>query len=393
MNSTCELIFLPGNGSVWSLLGKMLARLLFLVTILVTAAQLYAETGDLTRHRLRIATEEASPLPGPTTIRNYIQNRLTQAAASMALVLQSQEESDFLLNIFYTEVENRVFLSLELYDMQDRALLHAVQRVVFPGLLAEPLLDEAVEQILTAIRENQERFVLEGSVDYALNFRSPLPGVKIWLGDNAERVQLGEIEETEFTAPYYPFAVNRPLYFTAEKEGFWPKTVNVILAKDSQPIVIDPLMRQSYHRALAALSPTRLGLRVGYRFFPFPDSLLVGADYQFWLQWVSAGQLYTMMHHEIRLVLGSYLFLPPDSLFRIAVGLGAAGTFSVIDTVYQLLIFQNNSVDLPWFLLEWNQSGYSIFFEFRLPYVLAGADILPAGYYEPNFSLGGALKW
>lgn len=328
-----------------------------------------------------------------SAVVNFLRSQTAHEFASRGLTTAPETNADFILSYFLEEVEGRALVRITLADRKDGAIVHAAQRLVFPGLLAQPLLEDSIRNVLEVIQETQVRFVILGSVNYNLVFESPEEGMELWMGRGPGRVLLGKIRDGVLSAPYYPFDKDATLTLSAEKEGRWPREIQVPLGLEPKRVFVDRLNVFSQHQVFVALSPTRMGLRGGYRFFPLPDKFMVGADLSFWIQYPFLPNASPIYHQELRAATGVYLFFPEDHWVRFLAGLATSWFFSYIPSDLAFLASNNFAVEPLWFALEWNQSWYTLFLEARVVNGLGVSDLFPNTYLGLWLSLGGAIKW
>ncbi len=330
-------------------------------------------------------------------IDRYLRAQIGQAMAKVSLRPISENQADYLIELTTEVVENRVLFRLELIDPKDGAKLFSVNRVIFPGLLAETFMNDAVEQLAESVASNQDRFTLEGAVEYALIFLSQDEGAEIWMGTGAGRRSLGTIQDGKLEAAYFPFEVNSAVTVKAEKEGRWSREISVLLTPEPMTVDIPSLNVWSYHSLGVGISPTRQGGRATYRYNLFPDRVFFGSDVSLWLQYPFKGGAVPIYHDEIRAHAGAYLFFPEDYVFRFAAGIGVSTLQTFLAYQSGWKIFNDFTVDPFWFSLEWNLSSFAIFLETRFPYVLDAGGLLSPGFATENgppwITLGGYLKW
>jgi len=361
--------------------------------IILLTSNLFAEN-SLSRPLVAIILPDVPINSNQASLNRYLQNQLLQLLTSNNLVLANQDKANFFIKINLYDLENRIVVNLQVIDSKDKAIIYSVQRLVFPGLLAEESLNEICQQALSTLLKNQERFTLLGSIEYALVFNSTDEGLKLWMGQGVDRFLLGEITEGRLNAPYFPFELGSTITLTAEKENRWPRNLSIKLTQEPVVATIEPLNVISNQQALLAFSPTRFGIRAGYRYFPLPDKFMIGTDLFFSLHGLLKTNALPVYHQELRFSTGIYLFFPEDHWIRIMAGLASSIYLTVLGLDKGINPFFDYSIEPIWLSFEWNQSFYTVFLELRVPYFLPNSDFFQPGLREfPWISLGGALKW
>ena len=198
--------------------------------IILLTSNLFAEN-SLSRPLVAIILPDVPINSNQASLNRYLQNQLLQLLTSNNLVLANQDKANFFIKINLYDLENRIVVNLQVIDSKDKAIIYSVQRLVFPGLLAEETLNEICQQALSTLLKNQERFTLLGSIEYALVFNSTDEGLKLWMGQGVGRFLLGEITEGRLNAPYFPFELGSTITLIAEKENRWPRHLSIKLTQ------------------------------------------------------------------------------------------------------------------------------------------------------------------
>lgn len=167
--------------------------------------------------------------------------------------------ADFIIQVDARTIRNRVDFGTAVQDNLDKSVIYARRELVFPGLLALDLLQDSAEGAKKTILNSQDRYVMVGSIDYALTFEGSDEGVGLWLGEGSGRFLWGKIQKGQYQASYYPFELGKTLWVSAEKEGYWPRSIGIPLTVQPSPVRIAPLYKVSHHQLLFSLAGGRLG--------------------------------------------------------------------------------------------------------------------------------------
>ncbi len=350
--------------------------------------------GKLARSRVYLGVRlEEQATSGDREILNYLRTYLIGLLDANGLTSAPVEDADFLVQVDARTANNRVDFGIEVRDNLDKSVVFARRALVFPGLLAQEPLQDSAEQAIKTILNSQSRYVMVGSIDYALTFEGPEDGVQLWLGEGSGRFFWGSIQEGKYQASYYPFELGKTLWVSAEKEGYWPRSIGIPLTEEPSPVRIDPLYKVSHHQLLFSLVGGRLGYRQGYRYFLLPDKFMIGADFSLWIQSNFKTNATPFYNQEIRLNTGSYLFFPEDHWFRFMAGTAWSWYLALLPLDAELLQIHTFTLEPMWIWLEWNQPWFLMFLEARFPFILPGSTLLTPQWGNFIFSIGVGFKW
>jgi hypothetical protein len=141
------------------------------------------------------------------------------------------------------------------------------------------------------------------------------------------------------------------------------------------------------------------GAGAGIRWYPIPDWVFTGfSEYLSTdIPLVPNGSL--PLHADSNLVLGLYLFWPPQSPFRMAISTGAGTILSVFPGT-SLPLFTDVYFNLVNLHLEWNVAGYRVFarIQGKVPLgignnLLGSKGPLYWGPWFPPIALGVVIPW
>ncbi|GAB1458039.1 hypothetical protein MASR2M48_33470 [Spirochaetota bacterium] len=216
-------------------------------------------------------------------------------------------------------------------DTRDGAMTAALSGAAFAGISALPQLQESAAALARSAAARIDRLIATEPIAYALRFESPDEGATLRLG-NEDGVVFGAFSDGELTAPYEPFEAGRSLVSNRFKTRLL----------EPLPIIYARCCRHSDRPGRAhdegALWPGYKGTPMGrlaginteYRYFMARDALFGRLGLQAWSTVAGSPKQLPILHEELRLGFGSYVFLPRDSRLRLAVGSGVFGTISAI---------------------------------------------------------------
>ena len=167
--------------------------------------------------------------------------------------------------------------------------------------------------------------------------------------------EAGRVEDGGLLAPFTAFRAGEPVVVSVSKEGYWPKVEVFRPDEEEGVLALSPLMPRTKEMvSLGLVSSRLLGATVEYRRFLADDALFLRAADSLWLQYTFTSGSIPVLHDELRLGAGAYLFLPRDSRFRIAVITGFSGILTLAlpadfkDRLYLDATFDAFSLSLEW---------------------------------------------
>jgi len=294
----------------------------------------------------------------------------------------------------------RVFWSIAVFDGLDGALVASDARAAFAGLSALSSIDGSAVVVASATAALRGRTLPGEAIRYRIRFESADEGASVAFGSGPSSRPLGLVIDGALAAPYAAFESGTAIVATVAKEGYWPRSVSFRPGIEDEPVELPPLMLRARHALSAGTSAGRfLGLSADYRFFVAPDSVFIRAGTQAWLQGAEGSDV-AIIHDELRLGLGAYLFLPRPSRFRVAAGTGISGIVSLTRSAAETTdSYFDLSFDAIWVSYEWHMPRLAFFVEHRAAYSFGIEDgLLRRGWWEAGdmpmlFSAGAMLKW
>jgi hypothetical protein len=298
---------------------------------------------------------------------------------------------------------SRVLWRAAVYDGADGSLIGADAFSAYAGLSALPLIDRSAASAVQAAALGSRFSKRDAPIQRRLVFSSADEGASVLLGGvGPDALTLGLVADGALEAPYLPFRPEQRLLVGLAKDGYWPASIRIKAQDSEKPIRLRPLMRKTGSAFLASYGTGRLlGAAAGYRWYPLPDAVYLRAEDSIWAAYDFRPGSLPVIHDELRLGAGAYLFSPPGSRFRASAGLGISGIFTLLTAAG---IDDPVGFDLclePFFLtLEWHRPTWALVLEQRFPYSLGiqsgfiPREWLSLGGNGPLFlSVGAMLKW
>ncbi len=294
----------------------------------------------------------------------------------------------------------RLVWRVSVYDALDGALVASESQGAFPGLSALPLLDQSAASAARDAWAQRERVVPGEPLEYRIRFSSRNEGAQVSFGTGEGAREAGVIEGGELLAPFTAFRAGDPVVVTVSQDGYWPHVSLFHPGTEDEILELPRLMPRASRMVSLGISTTRLlGAQAEYRHFLSDDALFLRAADSLWLQYTFMPGSVPVLHNEVRLGAGAYLFLPRDSRFRMAVTTGFSGilTLAFPGDLADKLYF-DATFDAFALSLEWHTRGTWMFFlEQRYPYSLGlDSGLLARGWVQsdgpPMILTAGVMK-
>lgn len=281
--------------------------------------------------------------------------------------------------------DSRALWRASVYDGSSGAVVGSDSFSAYAGLSAlafiEVSAEKAIESALAAISASDApEPVLVG-----LSFASPDGGARVGAGETL----FGEIADGRLDAPYFPFIEGSELSVRIEKEGYWPRTQSIRVSGNAEDIQLKPLYRATRVAYGANYGTARiLGAAGFFRKYLIPDQVYAKAEFSLWAAYDFSAASRPVLHDELRLGMGAYLFFDPMARFRVSVGTGVSSIGTFLTAKYaEPRLGLDICVEPVFFTLEWHWPEWAIVLESRYPYSL-GAD---TGFLKRGWlSLGDA---
>lgn len=295
----------------------------------------------------------------------------------------------------------RLLWRVSIYDAEDGALIAADSQGAYPGLSALSLLDSSAKMVASQAASLKDRKVPGRHIEYSVRFSSADEGALVTFGQGDGSREAGNIQGGVLAAPFTAFRAGDPLVVAVSKEGYWPKTLIYYLGDEDKVLKLPPLMRMAHESFFLGFATSRLfGATAEYRRYLIPDAVFLKAADSLWLQYGFAPGSVPVVHDELRVGAGIYLFRPRDARFRVAMGTGASGiATALLGGGLSDRFYLDATLDAVWLSWEWHRSDWALFLEQRVSYSLGlDSGLISRGWLEMNhmpmiFTLGVAKKW
>lgn len=295
----------------------------------------------------------------------------------------------------------RLVWRLAIFDFIDGALIAADSQGTFAGLSAMPLLEASAARVAHDAQLQRKRIAPGNPIQYRLHFVSSDAGAQVSFGTGDGSRPAGSIEDGELVAPFVAFREGDPVVITIARDGYWPRTTVFTTAGSDNPIKLPVLMPKTAQALTVGLTTARLlGASADYRYYLMPDSIFLRGGDSFWLQYTYAAGSIPVLHDELRLGFGAYLFTPPYAHLRFAAGAGLSGiTTLLLPASMTDRFYFDLSLDAVWLSFEWHMPGWALFLEQRVSYSFGlDSGLLSRGWLKSDdgpmgLTAGVLLKW
>jgi hypothetical protein len=207
---------------------------------------------------------------------------------------------------FYGIVENRLVVTIKVYDVRTRKIVASAIDYSIEGLagynVAETIADGLSSQLQAYAAGYDAREPFEYDAVESIVFRSSdslFNKIFFHASDEGMEVSYGEefpsavMKNGELHLPYFPFPAGTTITITKTKEGYYPGTEKITLkggVNDVKLRHMDKIYRHETnvywipqyinHRDM----PSGLGLGAGYRYYLFPDYVFIGTDLKYYVR-------------------------------------------------------------------------------------------------------------
>jgi hypothetical protein len=316
--------------------------------------------------------------------------------AQQALPIAQGAAVDMAVIGSYSRDKDRILVSVQCYDVAAGTLitgflhtwrfnlgfynsLHAeiadlVQRVIF----------STAPQLIT-LQENVR-------VD-EITFTSPQNGMEVVLEGQRN---LGRIQDGSLVFQTNGVKAGTPLLLEKRLEGYhtvW-QTVNA-----SPRIALPALPKMDTFALEVNWTAGQLeGAGATLRWYPVPNWLMIGFSEYLYTQIPFIPDAIWPIHSDSELFAGLYLFLPPQSTFRMGISAGAGVILTSIPLT-SLPLFTDVYINLLSAWLEWRPGDFTLLFEIQGKLTLGigdnllGKNGLHWGPFLPPLKLGVVIPW
>ena len=393
----------PGFGVVTPL-GGLKVCLLPLADL--TPAGNVAEYAGIISDDLRLELEQAGVAMVPMdTVREVVAKLSTPARdlldPRIAVATALAAGGEIALSGYIALQDDALQVSLRAYDVTTGVLLAGLLRSYpFDISLYSRLWQDVLEMLEQAVADPGSRAgtalpaAAASPQPPALTFTSSQEGMEVFLPGGKS---LGRISKGRLVPPVDGVDIRYPLVIEKRLDGHHSARQTV---KGDGVIVLSPLARDSGFAVETNWTMGQLlGLGTALRLYLSPDTLFVAPAVYFSGQPPAGPGGHIAFHVDAGILIGVYLFFPPESLVRAGVSAGAGAIFSWVQAT-SLPVFFDPYVDIASLWMEANLPWFSITLRSDLKYALGGPApnllgqgvILWAGVLPP-ISLGVLFKW
>jgi hypothetical protein len=371
-------------------------------TIDLSTTEEYREYQSIISNQLRVELRSAglNLIPRekwePVRERQGVPMR-TLYQGNVAVDVARQVDAEIAVVSFYSVEERQLILEIKCYDVEQNALVTGVFKTARINLSVYNVIDEAVAELIPGIRLIGPPPVNESPVVEKIALLSTDEGAEIYLGDEGF---VGRITDGQLQLPPIPFAIGSQITIEKRKSSYHTGVETIKLKEPEMLVKLKPLRKKA--RTATELNWTLgqlLGFGLAQRFYLKPDSLYLIGEHYFFVQH-NFSDSKPVFHHDLRLLLGGYLFSGPHAAMRMNINTG----FGMVVTYFSLA-GQPMYADFYWNMLsvglELNYRKYLLYIRSEQKYALGWgpAHILERGWISifgdiPTFiTLGVARKW
>ncbi|WP_237223310.1 hypothetical protein [Spirochaeta thermophila] len=252
--------------------------------------------------------------------------------------------------------------------------------------------DRAVEDLLHRWLSRFPEVAAPEDAVFPVEVRGPDEGAVVKVGD----VVLGTIEEGVLVGDPFRVVLGSRVKLTVEKEGYFPRDVEVVIEESPVVVELPPLLRQ--HRFEVGLFSTLgqlKGAGVEARWYALPDQVFAGLrEYvygegggRWWMPEV-------VFRSQTEVVAGAYLVGGVSSAVRLWMETGIGGYLSFVEGMPFDLYYHLIGLGVEWVV----RPGWALYARTGYDYA-AGTGLLPQGglflYPKggPALSVGVGYRW
>ena len=381
--------------------GKTFKTCLF-PTVDLSATEEYKEYQSIISNQLRVELRSAGftiiPREEWEPVRERQGVRVSELYQGGAAVeVARQVNAEIAVVSFYSVEERQLILEIKCYDVAENALVSGVFKTARINLSVYNVIGEAVAELIPGIRLIGPPPIIESPVVEEIALLSEDEGTEIYLGDEGF---VGRITNGQLQLPPIPFAIDSKITIEKRKEDYHTGVETIKLKEPEMLIELKPLRKRS-HRAteLNWTLGQLMGFGLAQRFYFDPDSFFLSMEHYFYVQH-NLSDSKPVFHHDIRALIGGYLFTGPHATLRMNLTTG----FGMIMT-YFWLADQPMYADFYWNVInmsfELNFRRIMLYARVEQKYALGSgsAHILERGWISvlgegpSTFTFGVGRKW
>jgi TolB-like protein len=318
--------------------------------------------------------------------------------ASQALRLARSVGVDMAVAGFYQMDKDRLLVSVQCYDVAAGTLITGFSHTWRFNLgFYNNLHSEIADLVQRVIFTTAPRLIdLKDSVRVnEITFTSPQNGMEVVLEGEKS---VGTIQNGTLVFQTGGVKAGTPLRVEKRKDGYHTVWQTVPAAPQ---IALVPLPRRDTLSFEANWTLGQLeGAGGGIRWYPIPNWLFAGFEEYLSMQIPTITGASLPIHADSDLVVGLYLFYPPQAGFRLGVSAGAGAILTWIPGT-SLPLFTDVYINLLNLWFEWRVGDYLLFSRIELKMPLGiGNSLLPTGNgpihwgpFLPPIAFGVVIPW
>lgn len=329
------------------------------------------------------------------------------------LTLGEKAGADVVIAQFIRLDDSRILYGIKCYDVEKGLLAASVLKSGRAGLSLTSTINNTIKEIIPQIKRSMNPLsqvgqeyvvevykeekvdveVYESTVNYVtVTIKSADEGARLFAAD----ALVGEIKAGSFTfkVPEESFTL-----LTLRKEGYVDKDIPVHVQTEGIETVV-PSLKKSVKEALKGEYAVfqLFGAGIGYRYYFIPDWFFAEAQDYLYFQYDFSSASQPLIHNDINLSLGHYLYFDPDTPVRLSLYAGGGWIltamfrpdFSVYGDFYR---------DVLGATVEWNLGDLKFYYKQGGRYTYGGlfmSDLLGEGWWPYTslyMALGGIIRW
>jgi hypothetical protein len=251
--------------------------------------------------------------------------------------IAAEADMDISLSVYFRLEETRVFLMVKAHDIRSDKIIAGGTQLARSGLVLLNSMNRLMDQILDQIAEAEED----------IRFMKANPGMRVgtaaatvlFLSENEGAIlsmpgigEFGTVTDGQAELPYQPLALGQQLEVVKSLPGYYSESQAFTLTDSYNEVQLSELYPETRFASEFAWNAWfALGLNTALRYYLIPDQTFLRLSNQFYFDPPPKDALpgaRTIIHDEITLEAGTYLFFPAQSRYRIlaASGIGLAFT-------------------------------------------------------------------
>jgi len=296
------------------------------------------------------------------------------------------------------EKENFLEFIIKAYDIEGNQEIASDRKVSRSSVTRYIMINSSISYVTDKITgEYGIESIIEDPKVRKITFIANQEGMKVYMPDGE---YLGEIVHSILNVTDREFEIGTQLLITKKLKGHRDHEQLITLDDERSAVPLSDLIKaKTIGLEFNWTYMQLMGLGTGIRYYPIPDWMYVSFDSYFNLQKdFSASNGAETVHSDMRLLLGLYLGLGPEKIFRVSVSLGGGIILSYpLDRSGVYYDFYISPINIS---LELNFDDWSFYLRPEMKIALGIGDnslheggIVLSDSNIPNISLGVLRKW